>query len=47
MGTPPGKQGLRPLQTVLVRASEDIGKLAAEFVRAPSFRSATAASSAA
>ncbi|MCU1281592.1 MAG: hypothetical protein JWM53_5138 [bacterium] len=37
MGSPPGKQGMRPLATVLVRASEDLGKLAAEFVRAPSF----------
>ena len=37
MGTPQGKQGMRPLKTVLVRASEDLGKLAAEFVRAPSF----------
>ncbi len=37
MGNPPGKQGLRPLATVLVRASQDLGKLAAEFVRAPSF----------
>ncbi|HEX8953330.1 MAG TPA: patatin-like phospholipase family protein [Polyangia bacterium] len=37
MGAPPGKQGMRPLATVLVRASEDLGKLAGEFVRAPSF----------
>ena len=37
MGTPPGKQGMRPLATVLVRASEDLGTLAAQFVRAPSF----------
>jgi NTE family protein len=37
MGTPPGKQGMRPLSTVLVRASQDLGKLAADFVRAPSF----------
>jgi NTE family protein len=37
MGTAPGRDGLRPLNTVLVRASEDLGKLAAEFVRAPSF----------
>jgi NTE family protein len=37
MGSPPGKQGMRPLATVLVRASEDLGKLAAEFVRTPSF----------
>jgi NTE family protein len=37
MGNPPGKQGMRPLATVLVRASEDLGKLAAEFVREPSF----------
>jgi NTE family protein len=37
MGIPPGKQGMRPLATVLVRASEDLGKLAGEFVRAPSF----------
>jgi NTE family protein len=37
MGNPPGKSGLRPLATVLVRASEDLGRLATEFVRAPSF----------
>jgi NTE family protein len=37
MGTPRGGQGLRPLKTILVRASEDLGQLAAEFVRAPSF----------
>jgi NTE family protein len=37
MGSPPGKQGMRPLATVLVRASEDIGKMSAEFVRTPSF----------
>jgi NTE family protein len=37
MGLAPGKQGMRPLSTVLVRASEDLGKLAADFVRAPSF----------
>jgi NTE family protein len=37
MGVAPGKQGMRPLATVLVRASEDLGKLAGEFVRAPSF----------
>ncbi len=37
MGLQPGKQGMRPLATVLVRASDDLGKLAGEFVRAPSF----------
>lgn len=37
MGVPTGRQGLRPLKTVLVRASEDLGKLSGEFVRAPSF----------
>jgi NTE family protein len=37
MGAPPGKQGMRTLSTVLVRASADLGKLAGEFVRAPSF----------
>jgi NTE family protein len=37
MGIPPGKQSMRPLATVLVRASEDLGQLAGEFVRAPSF----------
>ena len=36
MGMPPGK-GLRPLATVLVRASADIGRIAAELVRSPSF----------
>ncbi len=38
MGIPPGKQGMRPLATVLVRTSEDLGKLAGDFVRAPSFQ---------
>jgi len=36
MGAAPGK-GLRPLATVLVRASADIGALSAEHVRHPSF----------
>jgi NTE family protein len=31
------KRGLRPMRTLLVRASEDIGKLAAEFVRSKEF----------
>ena len=38
MGAPPGKASLRPLETVLVRSSADIGRLAAEFVRSPEFR---------
>ena len=38
MGSPPGKLSLRPLNTVLVRASEDIGRLSAEFVRSPGFQ---------
>ena len=36
MGFPDG-QGLRPMQALLVRASQDIGRLAAEFVRSASF----------
>jgi NTE family protein len=38
LGYPEGK-GLRPLDVMLVRASEDIGKMAGDFVRSPSFRS--------
>ena len=30
-------QGLRPMRALLVRASQDIGKMAAEFVRSPAF----------
>lgn len=37
MGNAPGKLSMRPLATVLVRASEDIGRLSAEFVRSPAF----------
>ncbi len=36
MGFPKG-QGLRPMGALLVRASRDIGKMAAEFVRSPAF----------
>jgi NTE family protein len=36
MGYPEG-QGLRPMRALLVRASQDIGRLAAEFVRTPAF----------
>ncbi|HZS36984.1 MAG TPA: patatin-like phospholipase family protein, partial [Polyangia bacterium] len=36
MGKPPG-QGLKPLKTVLIRASSDIGRLSAELVRSPAF----------
>lgn len=36
MGFPPG-EGLRPMQALLVRASQDIGLLAAEHVRRPTF----------
>ncbi len=36
MGFPPGK-GLRPMKAMLIRASEDIGKLAAAHVRSPAF----------
>jgi len=36
LGHAPG-QGLRPLRVVLIRSSQDIGKLSAEFVRAPAF----------
>jgi NTE family protein len=28
---------MRPLRTILVRASQDIGKLCADFIRSPSF----------
>jgi NTE family protein len=37
MGSPPGKLAMRTLATVLVRASEDIGRLSAEFVCSPKF----------
>jgi NTE family protein len=37
MGNPPGKLAMRPLATALVRASQDIGRLSAEFVRSPAF----------
>lgn len=33
----PRERGLRPLRALLVRSSEDIGRLAAEFARSPSF----------
>ena len=36
MGSKPGG-GMRPLATVLVRASEDIGKMSADYVREPAF----------
>lgn len=36
MGFPEGS-GLYPMQNMLVRATEDIGKMAAEFVRSPAF----------
>ena len=36
LGFPAGK-GLRPMRALLVRASEDIGRLAAEHVRSPAF----------
>ncbi|MEO6954325.1 MAG: patatin-like phospholipase family protein [Polyangia bacterium] len=36
MGFAP-KQGFSPMRALLVRASEDIGKMAAEFVRSPAF----------
>ncbi len=36
MGFPKG-QGLRPMRALLVRASRDIGQMAAEFVRSPAF----------
>lgn len=36
MGFAPGK-GLRPMHAMLVRASADIGRMAAEFVRSPAF----------
>jgi NTE family protein len=35
MGNAPGR--LRPMATVLVRASADLARLAAEFVRSPAF----------
>jgi NTE family protein len=37
MGNAPGK-GMRPLRAVLIRASQDIGELGAEFVRSKEFR---------
>jgi NTE family protein len=37
LGDDPGK-GMRPLRAVLIRASQDIGELAATFVRSPEFR---------
>ena len=37
LGYPPGK-GVRPLATVLIRSSEDIGKLAAEYVQSELFQ---------
>jgi NTE family protein len=36
LGLPAGR-GLRPLRAVLIRASQDIGELAATFVRSPTF----------
>ena len=36
LGFPEG-QGMRPMQALLVRASQDIGRMAAEFVRSPAF----------
>jgi NTE family protein len=36
MGFAPGK-GLRPMRAMLVRASADIGKMAADYVRSPTF----------
>lgn len=36
------ERGIRPLQTVLVRSSQDIGRLSAEFVRSPRFDRRTA-----
>jgi NTE family protein len=36
MGFPAG-QGMRPMRALLVRASQDIGRMAAEFVRSPLF----------
>ncbi len=40
LGHAPG-EGLRPVRSVLVRASQDIGVLAAELVRSPRFRDRT------
>ncbi|MFO0589261.1 MAG: patatin-like phospholipase family protein [Polyangiaceae bacterium] len=37
MGFAPGK-GLRPMKAMLVRASADIGQMAAEYVRSPAFQ---------
>ncbi|MBI4509410.1 MAG: patatin-like phospholipase family protein [Deltaproteobacteria bacterium] len=37
LGYPRGK-GIRPLRTVLIRASQDIGRLSADFVRSVGFR---------
>jgi NTE family protein len=36
LGHPPG-QGLRPMHATMVRASQDIGRLASEFVHRPAF----------
>lgn len=40
LGLPPGRT-LRPLRSLLIRASHDIGGMAAEFVRSPVFRTRT------
>jgi NTE family protein len=37
LGTDP-ERGMRPLRAVLIRASRDIGRLSADFVRSPGFR---------
>jgi len=37
LGSPPGELRTRPLKVVLIRASQDIGRLSAEFVRSPGF----------
>jgi NTE family protein len=37
MGYPPGRQVVRPLRMVLVRASRDIGQMSVEYVRSPAF----------
>ncbi len=36
LGNPRGR-GMRPIRALLIRASQDIGKLAADFVRSPTF----------
>ena len=36
LGRPPGR-GLRPVKVVLIRTSQDIGRLAAQFIKAPGF----------